>query len=455
MNTGKKSLFKKSKYNLIIPFEGCNAVYNTLQDSITLVGSMQKNQMSKSDISILHSQGIYINNEVDERLIFRYRANQQKYRSTRLHLFLTITGSCNCDCQYCFAKGCFPNRSMSELDISYIVTFTENQLRSRAMREIHIDFFGGEPFLCEDLYLKLMREFTKLSSRYGIVPYFQFYTNGTIIPRHGYEIFDEFEHVKLLITLDGLKDVHDKLRPLKDSHSCYDTIIKNLTSIREVNQHAVIRINYGKNSYLYVPRLLDELIKMGLTCFPIEFYPIQNMSNSSAEFKDAVGVKELPSINEYLWKEASKRNIPVSVRPVAANCYCSAFTDTMFVIDPDLYVYKCALLQCEKKYSIGNLKKQTKYQTDSVFYDWLTYDPSTEDRCKDCISLPVCAGGCGGSGIFRFGTQHHSNCYELSPLMLKQTIKTYISTYYQKHIATFIQNNVHVMILEKARYNEP
>lgn len=95
--------------------------------------------------------------------------------------------------------------------------------------------------------------------------------------------------------------------------------------------------------------MLDELIKMGLTCFPIEFYPTQNMSNSSAEFEDAVGVKELPTINEYLWQEVSKRNIPVSVRPVAANCYCSAFTDTMFVIDPDLDVYKCALLQCEKK----------------------------------------------------------------------------------------------------------
>lgn len=372
MNMEKKALFKKSRYNLVVPFDGYNVIYNTLQDSLTLVRSASEGHLSNADIGLLHSQGIYVNNEIDERLVFRYRANQQKYRSTRLHLFLTITGNCNCNCQYCFAKGCFPNRSMSETDALYILRFAEEQLRARTIREIHIDFFGGEPFLCEDFCLKIMREFTKLGSRYGIVPHFQFYTNGTIVPRYGYEVFAEFEYVKFLITLDGLKQIHDILRPMKSNQSCYDTIVENLRLIRAVHQQAVIRINYGKKSYSQIPLLLDELIQQKLTCFPIEFYPIQNMSDSSAEFEDAVGAADLPDINEYLWKAAVERNIPISIRPVTANCYCSAFTDTMFVIDPDLDVYKCALLQCDKKYSIGNLRGQTKNQTDSVFYDWLT-----------------------------------------------------------------------------------
>ena len=455
MSARRKVSFKKSRYNLIVPFDGYNVIYNTLQDSITLVRSVSKGHFSKTDIGVLHSQGIYVNDDIDERLVFRYRANRQKYRSARLHLFLTITGNCNCSCQYCFAKGCFPKRSMSETDALYILRFAKEQLKARTIREIHIDFFGGEPFLCESFYLMIMREFTKLGSQYGIVPSFQFYTNGTIVPSNGYKVFAGFEHVKFLITLDGLKDVHDLFRPMMCAHSSYDTIIKNLMSIRDLHQRAVIRINYSKRSYVQVPLLLDELIRQGLTCFPIEFYPIQNMSASSAEFRDAVGAGELPDINEFLWKAAIERNIPIRIRPVTANCYCSAFTDTMFVIDPDLDVYKCALLQCDKKYRIGNLKEQTTYQTDSTFYEWLTYDPSAEEHCKDCVSLPVCAGGCGGSGTFRFGTQRHSNCYELSPTMLRRTIKAYASLFHKERMAVFMCNDKRVAILEEARHNEP
>lgn len=455
MNLSKRITLKKSKYNMTVPLGSCNLIYNTLQDSLTFVKNTPNTALNAEEIETLHAQGVYINQDVDERLVFRYRANLQKYRSTRLHLFLTITGNCNCDCQYCFAKGCFPNRSMIDKDIPYVLEFAESQLCSHPIREMHIDFFGGEPFLCESLYTRLMRELTKIGEKYNIIPSFQFYTNGTIVPKNGYEMFSEFENVKFLITLDGLKSVHDVLRPMKSNESCYDTIVNNLKEIRKANQKAVIRINYGKSSYARVPLLLDELIRQGLTCFPIEFYPIQNMSNSSADFDDAVKVGDLPNLNEYLWRAAANRNIPVSIRPVTANCYCSAFTGTMFVIDPDLDVYKCALLQCEKKYSIGNLKQRTDFQTDSVFYDWLTYDPSMEDNCKDCISLPVCAGGCGGSGTFRFGTQHHSNCYELSPAMLKRTIKTYVLIFYETQLLDFINGNENVLILEKARYNKP
>ena len=118
-------------------------------------------------------------------------------------------------------------------------------------------------------------------------------------------------------------------------------------------------------------------------------------------------------------------------------------------------MYKCALLQCEKKYSIGNLKKDTRYQSDSVFYDWLTYDPSTENGCKNCVSLPVCAGGCGGSGTFRYGTHHHSNCFESSPKMLKMAIRQYINLHYMEIVKNFLSGPETVKVLESAIYQEP
>lgn len=335
MNTSNHVQIRKSKFNLVVSLPDCVAIYNTLQDSITLVKS-HPSELRKTELDLLHKQGVLVNQGIDENMVFRCRAGRQKFNSSRLHLFLTITGKCNCDCQYCFAKGCFPNHSMNLEDVDIVLGFLSRELRSRSFKEIAVDLFGGEPLLCESIYLQVMRGVSVIAAQLGIVPSFQFYTNGTIRPQNGFATFSEFQAVKFLITLDGLRETHNMLRPLIGNGSSYDLILRNLQEIREIGQQAIIRINYGKRNYKEVPLLLDELVRQGLTCFPIEFYPIQSMSKGSAEFENSVSCSDLQKIVGFLWEAATERGILIATRPVSANCYCSAFTDTMFVIDPDL-----------------------------------------------------------------------------------------------------------------------
>lgn len=284
---------------------------------------------------------------------------------------------------------------------------------------------------------------------------YQFYTNGTLRPRNGYSIFDGYPNVKFLITIDGLQAVHDSLRPMKTGESSYEAIFRNLKELKSNEKKAVIRINFGKKNIENIPELLDNIIESGLNCFPIEFYPVQNMSCGFADYSDAVDLQSLPRMSNFIWNEAAKRHISVGLRPTSACCYCTAFTNKMFVIDPDLNVYKCALLQCDRKNSIGNLKKNTDFLRDSVFYEWMAYDPSLEDKCNECVALPVCSGGCGGSGTFRFGSHKHSNCYDLSPEMLKNRISYYASQRYSNVIEYFAKTNTNILVLEKAAYPIP
>ena len=426
-------------------------VYNTLRDSLTLV---KGNCFDVHDIDLLHQQGILVNQGIDELAVYRYRLNTQKFSGNRLHLFLTITGLCNCNCQYCFAKDSLPQHALRQADIPLILQFIRSQIESHNIKRINIDFFGGEPFTCESIYLSLMEQISALANQYSATVEYQFYTNGTLKPKAGFKVFDGY-NVRFLITLDGLKEVHNSLRPMKNNSSCFDAIISNLKEIKESEKNAIIRINFGKQNLASIPSLLDQIIENKLNCFPIEFYPIQNMSCGSADYSDAVDLESLPKMSEYIWHEASKRNIPVGLRPVAACCYCTAFTNRMFVIDPELNVYKCALLQCDVKNSIGNLRKNTDYLRDSVFYDWMAYDPSQEEGCKDCVALPVCSGGCGGSGTFRFGTHRHANCYDLSPVMLQKRIAHYIKQYYASILREFSLSEKNVLVLEKANNSIP
>ena len=450
-------LVKESGFNMILQeYNNSILVFNTLQDSLTLrKKKISYSEMSLKSVDVLHKQGMLINSTIDELQIIRHRANVQKYGGKRLHIFLTLTGACNCNCQYCFAKDCYSNGRITEEDIPYIIAFIKRQIQVNRSTLLNIDFFGGEPLLCEKIYLELMSKITDIGKAIGISPEFQFYTNGTIEPQCGFEVFKKFPKTSLLITLDGLKDVHDNLRPLVSGKSSYDAIINNLKSIQTAGGKAIIRINYGKESYRNVPYLLDELVRLGLHRLPIEFYPVQNMSDSSSDYPEAIDAASLVTINEFLWKEAEKRGIRLSLRTTSSNCYCTAFTNSMFVIDPMLNVYKCALLQCDRKYSIGNLKRQTQYNRDNTYYDWMTYDPTSEALCSKCISLPICAGGCGGSGIFRYGTQHHSNCYDLSPLMVKKRMRYYFASHYPKIVSQFEQSEHEVLAVENAKYAEP
>lgn len=450
-------LVKESEYNMVLKeYDNSVLIFNTLQDSLSLKKKdIPYDKMNLKSVDVLHKQGVLINSTINELQIIRHRANVQKYGGKRLHVFITLTGACNCNCQYCFAKDCYSEGRITEKDIPYIISFIKQQIQVNRSTLLNIDFFGGEPLLCENIYLDLMTQITDLGKSINILPEFQFYTNGTIEPQCGFEVFKNFSNTSFLITLDGLRDVHDSLRPLVSGKSSYDTIIKNLEILQSVGLKAVIRINYGKESFHNVPSLLDELIRLGLNSFPIAFYPVQNMSDRSSDYPEAIDAASLVTINEFLWAEAKKRGIRLSLRTTSSNCYCTAFTNSMFVIDPMLNVYKCALLQCDQKYSIGNLKKQTQYSRDNTYYDWLTYDPTTEMPCFKCISLPICAGGCGGSGTFRYGTHHHSNCYDLSPLMVKKRMLYYFNCNYISLIHQFESSDQEVCIVEAAKYAEP
>ena len=450
-------LVKESEYNMVLQeYNKSILVFNTLQDSISLIKKdIPYGKMSLKSIDILHKQGILINEAINELQIIRHRANVQKYGGKRLHVFITLTGACNCNCQYCFAKDCYSEGRITEKDIPYIISFIKQQMQINRSSLLNVDFFGGEPLLCEKIYLELMTQITEYCNLINVSPEFQFYTNGTIEPSCGFEVLKRFPKSRLLITLDGLKEIHEGLRPLRSGKSSYDASIKNLKTMQAIGVKAVIRINYGKESFRNVPFLLDELIRLGLTGFPVEFYPVQNMSDKSSDYPEAVDSANLVKINEFLWSEAEKRGIGLALRTTSSNCYCTAFTNSMFVIDPMLNVYKCALLQCDRKYSIGNLRKQTQYNRDNTYYDWLTYDPTVETPCSQCISLPICAGGCGGSGTFRHGTHHHSNCYDLSPLMVKKRMLHYFCSKYSAVVNRFEQSDLEVLSVEYAKYAEP
>ena len=133
---------------------------------------------------------------------------------------------------------------------------------------------------------------------------------------------------KLQITIDGLKEHHDRSRPLRNGGGTYDKIIENLSLFEESPIAVVIRMNVDNNNFVDFARL-KEIIK-GLENPNIDIYasPVEDIN------KDTVNkVSEFMSTDEFeeftikLCDDGSLSPEDFSVMD-DRYCFCTAETDS-------------------------------------------------------------------------------------------------------------------------------
>ncbi len=153
--------------------------------------------------------------------------------SNLLSVTLQVTQQCNLRCHYClytnpdFQRAHSNNRMSFETAKKCIDFLIRN---SRDSRHVMVSFYGGEPLLEFDL-IKRCIEYAEVASE-GKQIGFNLTTNATLINEEIIEYFS-MHQVRMMISLDGPKTVHDKNRRLS-SNGCgsYDKVMESLNLIR-------------------------------------------------------------------------------------------------------------------------------------------------------------------------------------------------------------------------------
>lgn len=104
---------------------------------------------------------------------------------------------------------------------------------------------------------------------------------------------------------------------------------------------------------------------------------------------------------------------------------CALNRPGCFIIDPELYVYKCDNLVGMEQFSVGqivdgNLIKSAQY------YNQLTWSPFHSEKCRKCKLLPVCASDCAFRCYSYEGAMHKSHC-AMTEKQLIEKVKIYIA----------------------------
>lgn len=325
---------------------------------------------------------------------------------------LNIAHDCNLRCAYCFAStGDFGKgrKLMSYETGKKALDFLIEQSKGRV--NLEVDFFGGEPLMNFDVVKKLVEygrsreKEAKKNFRFTIT------TNGLLLDDDKIDFINK-EMNNVVLSIDGRKEVNDKLRVRVDGTGCYDKIVplyKKLVEKRGDKEYYVrgTFTKYNQDFSDDVFALLDE----GFDQISVE--PV--VGDPSDPY--ALTEKELPQIfREYdrlskrildYEKTGKKFNffhfmIDLDQGPCAIKrmrgCGCG---NEYVAVTPDGDIYPCHQFVGMDNYKMGNVEDGTF--NPEMKKEFAAAHIYTKPDCRECWARFYCSGGCNANNYEHMG----------------------------------------------------
>ncbi len=177
---------------------------------------------------------LWENNSLCEDLCFVSYTETEDYSFDRISMFtIEMTQQCNLRCKYCIYSGEYDNRrSHNEQSLpSDLIPSLINFIAYHADKSapvITVCFYGGEALLQKDKIQKIIAELDSLNFSFE----FTISSNGVLLSEETIEWICSVPNLKITITIDGDKIIHDANRIFPSGKGSFDIVMKNLKRFR-------------------------------------------------------------------------------------------------------------------------------------------------------------------------------------------------------------------------------
>lgn len=323
-----------------------------------------------------------------------------------LGITIVTTLKCNFNCPYCFEMH---NEGKMSLEIQEeTFNLIKKLLKVSNFKSLSITWYGGEPLLAIDVIENLSKKIIDYTEEQKIRYNAGIITNGYLLDQEKIKILEKYKVNSIQVTLDGLKENHDKTRHLINGSSSFDKIIQNLYNIK-YSGYINIRNNIHKDNLKDCEELEKIISDIKIkTNNNISYYQAIVINNPAEKRKDQVNFLD-PDVIPKLEANKESKNF-FSKNKI---CYCGAQRLWSIVIGSDGYLYKCWEDVWDKKRSFGEIKNWDPYNPinsaknlDSLLVYFENIGVLNDKECKQCPWLPLCAGGCPSKKIY-----HNMKCF--------------------------------------------
>ena len=367
----------------------------------TILRSIEQGDISPSDAEPLTSLGFLVPDPEEEKKEMLGILDEANRRSRKFTAIVVMNLDCNLACRYCYEGGMKGKFYMSSETANQLADFIERNHLAGG-KNVEIDFYGGEPLLSFGLIKDISSRLKSAADSRGLEFTFTLVTNGTLLTAEKVVELTPLGLKGARITLDGPRENHNIFRPFKSGAGAFDIIIQN---IKEVCGLTGIQIggNYTRENYGEFPRLLDYLIREGLTPGKIRMVKFDPVTRPGGEFALPDFSEGSESINEpwlfeasmFLREEVLKRGFD-TFKIFPSPCMVELHNNIVSHYDGTLY--KCPGMIGMKGLDVGGLRTGIK-----DFRVALDTDLWKNDECLECAYLPICFGGCRYMRLLRDG----------------------------------------------------
>ncbi len=328
-------------------------------------------------------------------------------------LCLHIAHTCNLNCSYCFAsQGKYHgDRALMSFEVGkQALDFLIANSGSRT--NLEVDFFGGEPLMNWDVVKQLVLYARSIEKQHHKNFRFTLTTNGMLIDDDVID-FANKEMSNVVLSLDGRKEIHDRLRVDYAGHGSYDTIVPKFKKLVESRG--------GKNYYMRGtfthanPDFTKDVFHMadlGFTELSMEPVVCAPGDPAGLTDEDIEIVKEQYEILAKDMLRREKEGNPITfyhymIDLTDGPCIykrisgCGSGTEYM-AVTPWGDLYPCHQFVGEEEYKLGNIWDGVT--NNALREDFRACNAYARPDCKDCWAKLYCSGGCAANAFHASGS---------------------------------------------------
>lgn len=322
----------------------------------------------------------------------------------RLHaLSLAVAQQCNLGCTYCYAQQGGFGTAAKQMKLETALKAVDALLAdAREGETATLAFMGGEPLMARDIIREATRYAARRADERCVQMNFSLTTNGTLLTSDDGLFFEEHGFA-VTVSIDGVGETHNALRPTKGGSGSYERILERVQPLLSLQRRMQVSVRATVTPLnLGLVEMLNEFVRLGF--HSVGFSPMLSAPNGQHEmdgdalermlaemvycglrFEQAITSGErFPFLNmvNAMRELHSRARRP---RPCgAASGYLGMGADGTYAA--------CHRFVGDEAHSFGSLEKGLDAAAQHAWQTARLVD--TQEPCRSCWARYLCGGGC-------------------------------------------------------------
>ena len=424
VNSGAVHVVDDVTYDVISMYEDHSR--QDITDKLSSRYSTQDLEEAFSEIDYLVKEEQLFTQDTFQDLIIDFKKRQTVVKALCLH----IAHDCNLACEYCFAEEgeYHGRRALMSLETGrQALDFLVANSGSRV--NLEVDFFGGEPLMNWDVVKQLVEYGRSLEEPHHKRFRFTLTTNGVLL-RDDIMDFCNREMSNVVLSVDGRKDVHDRMRPFRNGKGSYDLIMpkfKKFAASRGQDRYYVrgtfthYNLDFAEDVFSLADEGFEQISVEPVVAPPEAPYAIreEDLPRLLEEYdKLAKGIIERRRAGK--WFNFFHFMIDLEGGPCVYKRLSGCGSGTEYLaVTPWGDLYPCHQFVGQEEFLMGNVRDGI-LRTD-IRDEFKLCNVYAKPKCRDCFARFYCSGGC-AANAWNF---HHSitEPYEIGCELMRKRVE--------------------------------